>query len=99
MMTTESATGHWARLLFNEVLLREAKITDERKHSWFNGDNKDIMPPLNTPLVVYAFLRGARATASGVQFLYKRNGMSKTNQFDIIRIRDSRTVDSDSANF
>lgn len=32
-MTTESATGHWAWLLFNEVLLRGAKITNERKHS------------------------------------------------------------------
>jgi len=52
-MTTESATGHWAGLLlFNEVLLRGVKITNERQHSCLNEDNKDIMPPLNTPLVV-----------------------------------------------
>jgi len=51
-MTTESATGHWAGLLFNEVLLRGVKITNERQHSCLNEDNKDIMPSLNIPLVV-----------------------------------------------
>lgn len=54
------------------------KITDERKHSWSNEDNKDIMPPLNTPPVASprTFLRGKRARPSGTRFLFGRRGMS-----------------------
>jgi len=96
MMTTESATGHWARLLFNEVLLRGAKITNERKHSWFNEDNKDIMSLRSSCLWVFAERACDRLA---LNFYLDANGMLKTDQFDIIRVRGLKTIESNSANF